>query len=254
MAMLSASSDAATSGLAYSNAGSSNADAALRRALEAAHHLSDVEPPWADLLEGTRQVVGGDSATFILLDGAGELLTLQQHNIDPAAEREYLDHYCTYDIVTPATSGAPRGTWFDTDELFSPTVLSKNGYYVDFMCRHKMQQMLTFIVEAGPASRGGLTVQRSTAGRNERSHLESARVRQLTDAVLAAFAQRRAAADQWLASADSAFGALDEAVCLVSDNSVLLHRSPKASEWLEQGGGLQVRRSRLWHPVASARD
>ena len=249
MAMLSASSDAARS-----NAGSSSADAALRRALEAVHHLSDSKPPWAEVLEGTRELVGGDSATFILLDGAGELLTLQQHNIDAAAEREYIDHYYAHDIVTPATTGAPRGTWFDTEELFSPASLSKNAYYVDFMCRHKMQQMLTFIAEDSPAARGGLTVQRSRPGRNQRAHLESANVRRLTDAVLEAMGRRRAASDQWLASADAAFGALDEAICLVSAKGVLLHLSEKAREWLEPGGGLQVRRGRLWHPAAGMRE
>ena len=67
-------------------------------------------------------------------------------------------------------------------------------------------------------------------------------------------AYRRAAADQWLASADAAFGALDEAICLVSGNGALLHLSAKAREWLEPTGGLQVRQGRLWHPVAGMRD
>lgn len=244
MAMLSASS----------NAASANSDAALRRALDAIHHLSDVRPSWPDALEGIRQVVGGDSATFIMFDGIGELLTLQQHNIDPTAEREYVNHYYAHDIVTPATTGAPRGTWFDTEELFSPTLLSKNAYYVDFMCRHNMRQMLTFIVDESPVAHGGLTVQRTTPARNERSHLESAKVRQLTDAVLDVMGKRRTESDQWLASADAAFSLLDEAICLVSDTGALIHLSPKANEWLESSAGLHARQGRLWHPVASMRD
>lgn len=70
----------------------------------------------------------------------------------------------------------------------------------------------------------------------------------------AALPRRRAAADEWLASADAAFGALEEAICLVSSNGALLHLSAKASEWLEPTGGLQVLRGRLWHPVAGMRD
>ena len=140
-----------------------SSDATVRCALEAVHCLSDPEPPWAEVIEG-------DSANFIMLDGAGELLTMQPNNIDPNAEREDVDHHYAHDILTPETTGSPHGTWFDTAGLFSPVVLSKNAYDIDFMCRHKM---LRFSVDHSPTAHGGLTVQRSAARRLATNDLTS---------------------------------------------------------------------------------
>ncbi|MFZ3121507.1 MAG: helix-turn-helix transcriptional regulator, partial [Variovorax sp.] len=147
-------------------------DPVLHRTLEAAHHLSDTAPPWGDVLEGARQLIGGDSASFILFSRTGELLDCQQRGVSAAAEREYVAHFHAHDIVTPATTGSPEGSWFDTAELFSPNALSRNPYYVDFMCRHRMRQMLTLIVEQAPTRHGGLTVQRAEPRETGRRQLE----------------------------------------------------------------------------------
>ena len=126
-----------------------NRNLALRRTLDAIAHLDDPQPPWRDLLQGMQQVIGGDSATFILLERGSELLSFQQVNVSPAAEREYVQHFCAHDILIPPTLGAAPGSWFDTHELFSPAFLSKNLYYADFMCRHGARQMLACIVDQG---------------------------------------------------------------------------------------------------------
>lgn len=106
-----------------------NRNLALHRTVDAISHLGDPEPPWASLLQGTQQLVGGDSATRILIDSGGELLDFQQHDVSPAAERAYLEHFFAHDIVAPLTIGAPPGSWFDTQELFSSSLLSKEGFY-----------------------------------------------------------------------------------------------------------------------------
>ncbi|MEJ8826395.1 helix-turn-helix transcriptional regulator [Variovorax humicola] len=228
-------------------------DLALRRAVDAAQQLSNPEPPWTDVLEGVRQVIGGDSASFIMFDGTGALLTLEQINVDPLAELEYACHYHAHDIVTPATIGAGEGAWLDTQELFSPSTLSHNGYYVDFMCRHRMRQMLTYIVEENPRRRGGVTVQRSNPRDHARWQFESQPVRTLASTLQDALAQRRKIAYQWFASAESAFDAFDEAICMVNNNGAVLRMSPKAESWLGEDAALRLRRGRLWHPLEAFR-
>lgn len=81
---------------------------ALNRTFDAISHLGDPEPPWAVLLHGMQQLVGGDSATLIQLDGGGELLNFQQHGVSATTERAYVEHFFAHDIVTPQTLGARR--------------------------------------------------------------------------------------------------------------------------------------------------
>ena len=230
-----------------------DADVVLRRALDAAHHLADPEPPWFEFLDGVRQVVGGDSASFIVVDGQGALLGLAQCRIDPLAEREYVQHFAAHDIVTPATLGAAEGSWFDTQEAFTPEQLGRSAYYVDFMLRHCMPRMLTFIAEQGSLRRAGLSVQRASADGRARRHLESQPVRALTGAVAQALARRRAQAQRWLATVEAALGAFDEAVCVIDRRGVVAQLSASAEAWLGEGAGLRVNQGALWHPLSGVR-
>ena len=223
-----------------------NRGCALRRALDAIAHLEDPRPPWTDLLQGMQQVIGGDSATFILLGRENELLSFQQHNISAAAEREYAQHFCAHDILIPPTLDAPPGSWFDTHELFSPAFLSRNLYYADFMCRHDARQMLAHIVEKGPRRRGGLTVQRSTAAHSRRL-LDSAPIRRVTQALRQGLARRDARAQQWFCDAEFAFAAFDEAIFLVTPSGSVLRASAMAQEFFGTGHSLCLRNHQLWH-------
>ncbi len=226
---------------------------AFNRAIDACHHLADPEPPWTELLAGACAVIGGDSATFITLDGNADLLAFEQHQIDPSAQSDYMNYWCAHDIVTPKTFGMPVGSWFNTHELFSPTTLGRNPYYVDFMCRHRVRQMVTFLVEEGPTRRGGLTVQRAVPVDPVRERLESQPVRMLMQAMLAATAQRREATARWLAAADHAFDAFSEALCVLNGNGWLFHCSARARAWLDGSVGLGVHRGHLWHRDAKVR-
>ena len=108
-------------------------DPVLRRVLDAVHHLTDPEPPWLGVLEGACGLIGGESATFIMVDAGGQLLSAQQWNVDPEAERVYREHYVQQDIITPKALGAAPGTWLDTAEFFDAGDLSGNAYYADYM-------------------------------------------------------------------------------------------------------------------------
>ena len=229
-------------------------DPVLHRTLEAAHHLSDPVPPWADVLEGARQVIGGDSASFILFSRTGELLDCQQSGISAAAERDYVEHYHAHDIVTPATTGSPEGTWFDTAELFSQRTLSSNRYYVDFMCRHRMRQMLTLIVEQAPTRHGGLTVQRAEPRETGRTQLGQGAGAALATAIAGAVQARRTATEHWFAATESAFDGFEEALCLVSRQGAVLRQSPRAEAWFTLNQILRIRQGRLWHAAPGLRE
>ncbi|MGJ7490059.1 helix-turn-helix transcriptional regulator [Variovorax sp. ZT4R33] len=228
-------------------------DPVLHRTLEAAHHLSDATPPWGEVLEGARQLIGGDSASFVLFSRTGELLDCQQRGISAAAEQAYVDHFHAYDIVTPTTSGAPEGTWFDTAELFSPSSLSRNAYYVDFMCRHRMRQMLTLLVEQTPTRHGGLTVQRAEPRETGRRQLGQGAGAALAAAIGSAVQRRRVATEHWFAAAESAFDGFEEALCLVSRKGAVLRQSPRAQAWFARNASLRVRHGLLWHALPAMR-
>lgn len=229
-------------------------DTVLHRTLEAAHHLSDAAPPWGDVLEGARQLIGGDSASFILFSRTGELLDCQQTGVSSAAEREYVEHYHAHDIVTPATTDSPEGTWFDTAELFSPRMLSSNPYYVDFMCRHRMRQMLTLLVEQSATRQGGLTVQRAEPRATGRAQLGQGATAALACAIGEAVQARRRASEQWFAATESAFDGFDEALCLVSRKGTVLRLSPHAQAWFALNQILRIRQGRLWHAAPGLRE
>ncbi|RYY92021.1 MAG: helix-turn-helix transcriptional regulator [Comamonadaceae bacterium] len=229
-------------------------DPVLHRTLEAAHHLSDAVPPWGDVLEGTRQLIGGDSASFVLFSRTGELLDCQQRGVSEAAEREYVAHFHAQDILAPAAVDAAEGTWFDTEEVFSPAMLSRNPYYVDFMCRHRMRQMLTMVVEQTPSRHGGLTVQRADPRGGGREQFAQGAALQLSAAIRDAVLRRRAAADQWFATAEAAFDGFDEALCLVSKRGAVLRQSPLAQSWFTRDQSLRIRLGRLWHASPAMRE
>lgn len=225
-----------------------NGNLALHRTLDAISHLSDREPPWTALLQGMQQLIGGDSATLILFDSSGELLNFQQHDVSPETERAYTEHFFAHDIAASKTVGAAPGTWFDTQELFSPSLLSKEAFYVDFMSQHRMRQLLTFIVEDNSQRRCGVTVQRNMPAGHARRTLESPRVRRVTEALRRGMAQRDVMTRQWFDTAESAFDGFCEAICLVTPLGTVLRASARARELFEKGYTLRLRGNRLWHP------
>lgn len=227
---------------------------ALNRALEAVHHLSDTSPPWDEILQCSRQIVGGDSASFILLDGNSELLTVQQCNVSSAAMTEYLDHFHASDIVMPVALGASEGTWLDTNEFLPRSALEKNSYYVDFMCKHRMRQMLTFVVEESSSRRGALSIQRDIPLEQAGRVLDSEPVRRFTSALQAAVHLRRTESQKWLDAADSAFRSLGEATCLVTPAGAIIGQTASSQQLMHARASLTHRGGRLWHPSPEVRE
>lgn len=219
----------------------------LRRALDAAHHLDDVAAPWTEVLEGFAQLTGADSATFVMFDGAGELLVFALHGGDAQAQRDYVEHFHAHDIMNPLARGCPAGIWLDSAEVYSPAALSRNMFYADFMRAHRMLQMLAYMVVVSPERRGGICVQRSSIHSKMRALTGSAQMLSLTTAAQQAMARQRERLQFALATLESGFSAYGEAVFLVSRSGSLVHASDAAQAWLASPGALVLRDGRLQH-------
>ena len=230
-----------------------NTHLALRQALEAVERLTDPEPPWLAVLESARRLVGADSATFTLLDHADALLMFQQTQGRPEAERDYLDHFHALDIMLPKARTAGAGEWLDTHVLFPASTLARDPYYVDFMCRHRVRQMLTLMVENSPSQHGGLSFQRATPTGDSRRQFESPAIRTFNHALQQALARRRRMAQHWIEAVESGFAAFDDALCVTTCSGGIVWLSPECEHLLRGSSALRVRNDHLWHPEASVR-
>ena len=148
----------------------------------------------------------------------------------------------------------PEGAWLDTQTLLPKPQRERNAYYVDFMCKHRMRQLYSFIIENGPARRTSFGFQRASAWDGLSSFLASERIRTYSQAVQQAVERRRAQAASWLAATDSAFDSLGEASCLVHGTGHVVHASPAAKAIFDTRGSVILQRARLSHPDAKERE
>ncbi|HSW16741.1 MAG TPA: helix-turn-helix transcriptional regulator [Ramlibacter sp.] len=226
---------------------------ALRRAIDAVQSIADPVPPWADILSSTKDLIGGESATFIVFEGR-KLATFEQIDVDRVAHAAYVDHYCAQDIMLSSENPRAPGTWLNTEDALTPVERGRNAYYVDFMCRHRMRQMVSFVIEESPLRASSMTVQRDLVRDDVAQQVAGAPMRLFSAALLSAVAQRRERASQWLDAVESASAGFKEATFLVTGNGVVLRMSPNAQDVLDDGPGLLLRHGCLWHPDAKLRD
>ncbi|KQP19766.1 helix-turn-helix transcriptional regulator [Pseudorhodoferax sp. Leaf267] len=227
--------------------------AALSRALDALQTLDDPDPRWGDVLEGFRQCVGGDSARLLMFGGDGELLLVQREGGDAQADSDYAAHFHAHDFLLPLARGSGAGVWNDSAEALTAAALDRNVFYVDFLCRHRIRQVVAHTAVDGLRTLA-LSVQRSQPRGGMRAVVESAATRQFTATLARALQERQACAVQAWASLDACFSAYGEALLLVTPSGVVLHLSALAREWLGRHTALVLRGGRLQHPDAHAQD
>ncbi len=221
-------------------------DPVLSRALEAIRLLGEETPPWTEILGTALDLVGGESASLMVFSGT-EVVGMESYRIDPAAERDYLEHYYALDIATADAMRAPPGRWIDTQDSLQDPVAARSAYYAEFMRGHHMLQIHALTLSAGVGPRMCLSFQRASVDHRLRERLEGERVRRYTDAFQSALHRRNAASAQWLVQSAAAFESFGEALCLVDVGGHLVHASPLASHWLAQGElPLRLRDRRLW--------
>ena len=223
----------------------------FKRALDAAFALSEIDPPWTEILRGTRDLFGGDSATFLHFEGDG-FVELHQMGIDQAAEREYTEHFAPQDILL--SEGTPRrsGTWLDTETLMSGQARSSNAYYCDFMCKHGMRQMRSLVIDESPSINIGLSIQNEFAV-DDRRFISNAQKDAFTQVFLSSLQRRKETVRNWFSSTEKAFSTFGEAMCLVDIEGRIVESSNHAHALLSVPSSLHISHGRLWHPAPNIR-
>lgn len=216
----------------------------LSRALEAAHHLKDPAPPWEEVLRTASSLMGTDGAVFIV-QRQGRV-DIQQVGADPSAVSDYTQHFHTQDVLLSPGMAAPVGSWLDTYEILSHRDRARGSYYNDFMCRHHMRQLGSFILtRESPNNWSSLGVQREYEDPGLAERMASARVSHYLHALNEAVKARSRNAEQWLLSAETMFERMEEAVLLVSPTGAIVQASGSTREKLRDAGLLKL--GELWH-------
>lgn len=229
-----------------------NSNLALRRAVDAVQSIAEPVPPWADILGCAKDLIGGDSATFIVFEGR-RLATFEGVTVDPGGQAAYVSHFHSQDIML-SDRPRPSGTWLDTQAALPPAERGKSGYYVDFMCRYRMRQHVSFVIEESPHCAASITVQRDVARDDTARQLASGPMQLFSGALLRAVARRRELGSRWFANAESAGAAFGEASLLVTGSGACLRMSANAQALLNGESALRVRNGSLWHPDGRVRD
>ena len=103
--------------------------------LIAAIHQAVLEPKeWSSVIVRIAELVGACCGSFHFLDRAtGRLDALGSHGFDPAACREYQEHYCRVDRLTEAVLRFPPGLCFVGEQLVDREDFWGSEFYTDFL-------------------------------------------------------------------------------------------------------------------------
>lgn len=220
---------------------------ALRRAVEAVDHLTDPEPPWQDILRTARDLVGADSGTLIVFDARNKLLSLSSIGFSEACASDYQEHYYSCDILEQDGRNAPAGTWLDTARMYDTAQLSRAEFYADYMVKHRMAQLLSLIIESNTVLHAAIGFQRATVDPKASERLQSGDYARYFRALRHQLSQRERNRSIGWKSLESAFSEVQEAVLLISMDSIVDKLSPLAVGYLDDASGWTLHGRRLRH-------
>ena len=222
----------------------------LQRAVEAVHHLTDAEPPWADLLHGASALFGTDGAVLIVQDHGR--IRMQQVEASAAAVADYAAHFHFHDVLLAPGLAEPVGTWLETQSILGVAGRRRSAYYNDFMCRHRMRQLGTVLLSRASAQHwASLGLQRERVDERLLARLRGDHGRRYLIELQAGLRARQSLAEQCLLTAEALFGALNEATLLVSTDGAVVQVAPGAGPRLAACGLLHG--GRLWHAGEAGR-
>jgi DNA-binding CsgD family transcriptional regulator len=222
--------------------------AVFRTAMEAVRHIGDPVPPWQDVLVSAKELVGADAATLIMFNGKQDLLLMQQSGVDEAAEQDYREHYCHDDSLAKAALSSPPGQCWDTQQLLTLPSARREPFLNEFLPRHRMRQIMAYVVLGESNRRAAIGFQRVTPLGNASEKMASGRVGVFMRALTQAVAARERAARLQLEALDITLGSLGEAALLVTPTGKIVRYSTTAYEMLLAGKMLAPASCELNHP------
>jgi len=212
--------------------------AAYKTAMDAVHHIQDLTPPWDDILTASRAVVGSDAASLIMFGGQKDLLLMHHQGFDQAAEKEYCERAYQHDAIAEAALNSPAGKWWDTFELQRMDGAARHPFYADYMPRHRMRQIMAFVILGGPERRAAISFQRQTAKEHAIDDLTRGHVATYLRTLAHAIAERERRVKLQLETLDTTFRGLGEATCVASPNGRIQRCSDAAYEMLREANML----------------
>lgn len=223
-------------------------DVAFRNAMEAVAHIGDPAPPWHDVLTSARELIGADAATLLMFDSDQELLLLQQTGIDRAAEQEYVSQYYKDDAIAHAALTSPSGQWWDTVELQRTPQMRAKPFFSDYMARHRMGQVLAFVIVGEPERRAAISFQRSTSKQNAIETASRGKAAAYTQALTAAIAARERHIRSSFELVEAAVASESEAGLITSREGRIHRSSAHAIDLLRQAEMLDEGKYVITHP------
>ena len=223
----------------------------LARALDAVHHLADDDPPWDELLDCTRSLLGTDGAVLVVHRQGS--VDVRQTGADPRAVQDYSAHFHAQDLLLPGLIHPP-GTWLDSQNFVPTAERQRSGYYTDFMCKHRMRQMGAVVLAGGSATHWAtLGFHRERPDDQLIEHLHGPSVTRFLQALHPALHGRRQRAEQWMRDSQTVFATFGEAVLLLNDAGFVIHAEAAALDRLASEAHLLLRQHRLWHASEATR-
>lgn len=215
--------------------------------MDAVACIGDDNPPWADILQSSRELVGADSGSLILFDGDGHLQHVSQVGLAQATVDAYANHYHRLDMLAHVAMQQDAGNWLDSDEALPRQALLRSEFYADYLEPHGQKQILALMIERSAHGLCAMSFQRSSVEVGARHRLASGEVGIFVGAFQDALAARQKGRIAALNALDDTFGAMGEGVCLVNGRGMVVHQSAACTELLDDRQALHIRHGRLYH-------
>jgi DNA-binding CsgD family transcriptional regulator len=223
-------------------------DVAFHNALEAVSHIGDPAPPWHDVLTSAKELIGADAATLLMFNSNQELILLQQTGMDRAAEQEYVSRYYKEDALAQASLASPTGRWWDTVELQTTPQMRAKPFFSDYMPRHRLGQVLAFVILGEPERRAAISFQRSTSKQNAIQTLSRGKAATYTRALTAAIASRERRIRSTFELVETAVASESEAALLTGPEGRIHRCSAHAFDLLRQARMVNEEKWAIGHP------
>lgn len=97
-----------------------------------AHNLSSFQDECLKLLTGVLDI---SQAASYMIDSRLNLYSFKHSSVRPGMQREYLNHYHSYDPLHPNRVGDKQTTVQCTSQIISPRDRQNNPYFTEFMAR-----------------------------------------------------------------------------------------------------------------------
>ncbi len=235
--------------------GGSNVPASIHyhRAMEAVACIADAAPPWADILTATRDLIGADSGSFIMLDGAGDLLHVGHVGLAESTLRAYEQHFYKLDLLAHAAATQDVGSWIDSNEAIPRATLLRSEFHNDYLRKNGQSQLLALLLERNGSRMTAMSFQRATIEAGARERLNSGDIGAYIRSFQHALATKQARIAEDIHVLEEAFSAFGEAICLVSQGGAVVRMSPLCGVLFDSRQGLSIRQGRLSHPNGAVR-